>query len=400
MTTNELTAKVALPTDYLSAVTTDKKYEIVDVGARAGVLDNRDLIDEISGMIQGGVHYLGKTDIALSDGSTTNPITIGGESVTAVDGDMVSYSPGEGENDLEFIWGSNRWNEFGSTGALKALAFKDSASGTYTPSGSVSLTTADKTASLTGGAAEFSEISVQAALVMDNYTPAGTIDIELAAPAAGALSADEITPTGSVTVTEISSATFSGNALTATGSFTGSAATINATATLPELPTLNVTQPTVNVTAPTTTVLDTATVSEGVLSFGTTAAVASVSATATGGNTEYATTYDRALTATAEYTPAGSVSVTPGTPSGTISLGEKTADKTLSINAFTPQGSVAVAAPTVTTKTFTGTAAAPTGHVDTTKFTPAATSVTGTVTITDVPTGANFSGTTATITVS
>lgn len=242
MTTEQLTADLAYnEAEILSAATVGStKYEIVDVGARAGVLDNRAKIDEISGLIAGGVHYLGKTTTALSDGATTNPITIGGKSVTAKQGDMVSYDANK-DQDLEFIFNGTNWYEFGSTGSLKALAFKDNASASYTPAGSVSLTTADQTVNLTNGAATFNEISVAATVTMDAYTPAGTINIELAAPAAGTLTADAITPKGTVTVTEISSATFAGNALTASGSFSGTAATINATTTLPELPTLNVT---------------------------------------------------------------------------------------------------------------------------------------------------------------
>ena len=46
----------------------------------------------------------------------------------------------------------NKWHEFGSTGSLKALAFKDSASASYTPKGSVSapsVSVAVNTASVT-----------------------------------------------------------------------------------------------------------------------------------------------------------------------------------------------------------------------------------------------------------
>ena len=97
MTTDELTADLAYDAaDILSAATVGSKtYEIVDVDAREGVLDNRAKIDEISSLIQGGVHYLGKTTTSLSDGATTNPITIGGKSVTAKQGDMVSYNAGK-----------------------------------------------------------------------------------------------------------------------------------------------------------------------------------------------------------------------------------------------------------------------------------------------------------------
>jgi len=69
------------------------------------------------------LHYLGVTTTALTDDSNTNPITIGGKSVTAKTGDIVIYGK------LEFVFSDtdNKWHEFGSTGSLKALAFKDSA---------------------------------------------------------------------------------------------------------------------------------------------------------------------------------------------------------------------------------------------------------------------------------
>ena len=85
--------------------------------------------------MSGAVKYLGVTTTKLTDGSTTSSITIEGKSVTPKAGDVVIY----GES--EFIWsdtGEGKWHEFGSTGSLKALAFKDSVSATYTPAGTVS----------------------------------------------------------------------------------------------------------------------------------------------------------------------------------------------------------------------------------------------------------------------
>lgn len=51
------------------------------------------------------VHYLGVTTTTLSDGATTNPITINGRSVTAVDGDMVFY------NGTAYTWNGTAWQE-------------------------------------------------------------------------------------------------------------------------------------------------------------------------------------------------------------------------------------------------------------------------------------------------
>ena len=98
-------------------------YDIKDAVARAAI-----------GTISGAMTYLGTTTTAISDGSATNPITIGGKSVTVVAGNVVIYG------NSEYVWSDteSKWREFGSTGSLKALAFKDSASGSYTPAGTVS----------------------------------------------------------------------------------------------------------------------------------------------------------------------------------------------------------------------------------------------------------------------
>lgn len=101
-------------------------YDIKDATARAAI-----------GAVSGAMKYLGTSATAISDGSTANPITIGGKSVTAGAGDVVIYG------NSEFVWSEteSKWREFGSTGSLKALAFKDSASGSYTPAGTVSAPT-------------------------------------------------------------------------------------------------------------------------------------------------------------------------------------------------------------------------------------------------------------------
>lgn len=93
-------------------------------------------------LLVGGVHFKGQTTTALVDGSTTNPIVIDGNDYTAVQGDLVIYKSGVSSPDQEFIFNGTKWNEFGvGLGAFKALAFKDSASGTYkkATSGSVSV---------------------------------------------------------------------------------------------------------------------------------------------------------------------------------------------------------------------------------------------------------------------
>ena len=69
-------------------------------------------------------HFLGVTTSAIKDGSTTNPIAITDKGdVTAQSGDIVMKNQADGKPTLEFIWNGTSWQEFGSTGSLKELAF-------------------------------------------------------------------------------------------------------------------------------------------------------------------------------------------------------------------------------------------------------------------------------------
>lgn len=95
-----------------------------------------DIKDSVARMNQSGaMHYLGITSTAITDGSTTGTITIDGTTVTlgaSDSGAVVIYG------EQEYVWNGTKWQEFGSSGSLKALAFKDSASGSYTPEGTCS----------------------------------------------------------------------------------------------------------------------------------------------------------------------------------------------------------------------------------------------------------------------
>lgn len=105
-------------------------YDIKDATARND-------ISMLKGSGTGAMHYAGVTTTALANGSSTSPIKINEEDYTPSNGDAVIYGQ------LEFVWSTSdkKWHEFGSTGSLKGLAFKDSASASYTPAGSVSAPT-------------------------------------------------------------------------------------------------------------------------------------------------------------------------------------------------------------------------------------------------------------------
>ena len=80
----------------------------------------------------GGMHLVGATTTAITDGATTNPITINGESYTAVNQDAVIYG------NKEFVFDGTNWHELGDLSGLGDMATADTASASYTPAGSVS----------------------------------------------------------------------------------------------------------------------------------------------------------------------------------------------------------------------------------------------------------------------
>lgn len=95
-------------------------YDIKDAVAR-----------EIAG---GGIHFRGVTTTPLADESTVSSYVINGSTLTAENGDFVLY----GKKEFVFSSTDNKWHELGDNSSLGALANKDSASGTFTPHGTVS----------------------------------------------------------------------------------------------------------------------------------------------------------------------------------------------------------------------------------------------------------------------
>lgn len=138
-------------------------YDIKDAVARQGVA--------------GGIQFRGFTTTTITDGSTTTSYVVDGVTKTAANGDMVI----SGNKEFVFSTEDNKWHELGDTTDLGDLAYKDSASGSYTPAGSVTVsvaTTTNKTATVApAGSGEAT------------YTPAGSVSaptISVAANGAGA----------------------------------------------------------------------------------------------------------------------------------------------------------------------------------------------------------------------
>ena len=186
-------------------------YDLKDAQARND-------IEDIKSAIAGGVTFMGETSTALTDGATTNPITINSKSVTAIKGYLVVY------NSKEFVFDGTKWIEMGDLSVLGALAYKDSASGSFTPSGSVSQPTFTGSETTSTG----------------NFTPAGGVT----------LSTEATTSTGAVSyISAIGTKSFSGTAATIKPKVTaaGTVAISKGTGTANYTPEGSVAAPTISV---------------------------------------------------------------------------------------------------------------------------------------------------------
>ena len=179
----------------------------------------------------GGLQFRGVTTTALTDLSTTTSYKIGTETLTAANGDLVIYD----KKEFLFSTADNKWHELGDNTSFKALAYKDSASGSYTPAGTISQPTFTGTAST---------VTITATdNTNGNYQPKGTVSTPTFT-GSSMTSTGKFKPAGSVSVstnaTTNKTATVSSTTGTATytpagtvaaPTFTGTEATIESSAT-------------------------------------------------------------------------------------------------------------------------------------------------------------------------
>lgn len=130
----------------------------------------RSAITAIEQAIAGGTHFIGISTTAIADGDDLKVLTVTGKGDIAIadqkDGDIFFYQK-DGVN-LEFIVANGKYYEFGSTGTLKALAFKDTASASYTPAGTITTTYTPE------GSVAVNPIT-PAGTTKFNYQPEGTV---------------------------------------------------------------------------------------------------------------------------------------------------------------------------------------------------------------------------------
>ena len=196
-------------------------YNLKDADARAS-------IEKLKSNLGSLGNYRGVTTTELTDGATTSPISVKDGNSTV---QVTPSNPGDwvvDSSNVSYIWTGSQWDQIGSAGALKSLAYKDSASGSYTPSGTVTVSSAGTQATITS-----------------SFTPKGTVSGSVTPKGSNASSSVTITPTttsvysmtseGSVTKGTIPSCTFpslttsvSGETLTlgwSAGSFSAGTAT-------------------------------------------------------------------------------------------------------------------------------------------------------------------------------
>lgn len=121
-------SQITVPVNVNGTITT-QTLNIKDATARERIAE-----------LGNAVYWAGVTTTTITDGGTTNPVIINGTSTTVKTGGMIQYS---GE---EFVWNGTAWQSLGKNN-FGSLAFKSSASTSYTPAGTVST----PTASLSGG---------------------------------------------------------------------------------------------------------------------------------------------------------------------------------------------------------------------------------------------------------
>ena len=265
------------------------EYNLKDAQARSDIAS-------IQTAMTGKVTPLGTTTSPLEDDSTTNPIIVNGSNVTAVAGNLVYY------NRKEFIFDGTKWIELGDLSSLGSLAYKNNASGTYTPSGTI-------------GTQTFTGSSMTAT---GTFTPAGSITVNksnvdyVVSPKAATGQSNSYTPSGTVTP-DIVLSTTTVNSITAVGTLP--------TCTFPKMSTTVVSE---NLTF---------TWTDGTFTSGTLPTKGANTTVATGLSKAEASFAGTAVRLVAASVPtvssatfsgtAGNVSVT-GTPSGNISQGEFT----------------------------------------------------------------------------
>ena len=357
-----------MPTPQISKITlpSGQTYYIKDAEARS----------QIQALVGGdAVIFMGVSTTEITDGGSETP-TIEGEAVTPGTGQLFFYGT------EQFIWGPDgTWHELGNLDSLGTLAYKNSATGTYTPEGTISQPT------FTGSSAT---VTITAAdNTNGNYQPKGTVS-QPNFTGSNSTFSGSFTPEGTVTVTT--------NGITNKTAIVSKAASGEATYT----PEGNVTAPTINVkTAGSTTTIH----NPSSVTVAKTVVAAAPGATAPDNSlTYYSVTNETLSLYQLGYTTGDSITITNATVKTGDAIYQATAPTFTGTGARLVTGNIAV--PNTFSAIFTGTegnvstSGTPNGSVSQPTFTGTKAQLSGTTTAAGTVSQPTFTGTSKTVTVS
>lgn len=181
-----------MPERDLSSIKIDGAvFNLKDKAARADIAEIQEAIEGLDGSLEslaGIVKILGKTTTQIVDGSTTKNVLVDGETVEAISGDVVFVEKtiDNVTTCIEFLFDGTKWQELGPTGNLKQLAFKDAASGSYTPEGSVAapeMTVTPETDTVNGAQFDYDDETEQLEISTEQKSVMTDVDVEASAPA-------------------------------------------------------------------------------------------------------------------------------------------------------------------------------------------------------------------------
>lgn len=345
---------------------TGTTYDLKDAYARSAIE-----------AIVGGdaVIFVGVSSVALTDGGTQKPV-VDGVTLTPATGQLFFYDT------QQFIWGNdNKWHALGSLESLGALAYKNSASTSYKPAGTVSKPT------FTGSS---STVTITATdNTNGNYQPKGTVSKPTFTGSSSTFTG-KFTPEGGVTVT--------------TNATTNKTATVSAASsgTATYTPAGSVSTPTISVkTAGSTTTIKNPTS----VTVAKTVVAAAPGATAPANAVTYYSVANENLSLyQLGYTTGDSISTSNVTVKNGDAAYEASQPSFTGTGARLVTGNIPV--PSAYTATFTGTegdvstSGTPNGSVSQPTFTGAKTQLSGTTTANGTISQPTFEGTGTTITVS